>query len=77
MSIEPTKYYENYLRYHELAEKQQKDCNLGHTPHQEWDGGDDLMCQVELYDVVERKYAGFSQMVNDVFYAPLHCATFL
>ena len=69
MSVEPTKYYDNYLRYHKLAEQQQKDCNLGHTPHQEWDGGDDLLCQVELYDVVERKYAGFSQMVNDVFYA--------
>ena len=69
MSVEPTKYYENYLKYHKLAEQQQKDCNLGHTPHQEWDGGDDLLCQVELYDVVERKYAGFSQMVNDVFYA--------
>ena len=46
MSVEPTKYYENYLKYHKLAEQQQKDCNLGHTPHQEWDGGDDLLCQV-------------------------------
>ena len=27
------------------------------------------MKQVQLYDVVERKYAGFSQMMNDVFYA--------
>jgi hypothetical protein len=26
------------------------------------------MENVELYDVVERKYAGFSQIVNDVFY---------
>jgi hypothetical protein len=26
------------------------------------------MKHVELYDVVERKYAGFSQIVNDVFY---------
>jgi hypothetical protein len=26
------------------------------------------MCHVELYDVVERKYAGFSQIVNDAFY---------
>ncbi len=69
MGIEPTKYYENYLKYHKLAEKQQKDCNLGHIPHEEWDGGDDLMCKVQLYDVVERKYAGFSQMVNDIFYA--------
>ena len=26
------------------------------------------MENVELYDVVERKYAGFSQIVNDIFY---------
>ncbi len=69
MNIEPTKYYDNYLKYHQLAEKQQKDCNLGHTLHEEWDGDDDLLKQVQLYDVVERKYAGFSQMINDIFYA--------
>jgi hypothetical protein len=27
--------------------------------------GDDLMHWIELYDVVERKYAGFSQIMND------------
>ena len=69
MGVEPTKYYDNYLKYHKLAEKQQADCNLGHIPHEEWDGGDELMCEVQLYDVVERKYAGFSQMINDIFYA--------
>jgi hypothetical protein len=30
--------------------------------------GNNLMHHVELYDVVERKYAGFSQIVNDAFY---------
>ena len=68
MSIEPTRYYDNFLKYFELAKKQQEDCNLGFVSHQDWDGGDELMCKVELYDVVERKYAGFSQLMNDVFY---------
>ncbi len=31
-------------------------------------GDDDLMKHVTLYDVVERKYAGFSQIINDCFY---------
>ena len=68
MSIEPTRYYDNFLKYFELAKKQQEDCNLGFVSHLDWDGGDELMCKVELYDVVERKYAGFSQLMNDVFY---------
>jgi hypothetical protein len=38
------------------------------TPHAESDMNDDLLHHVELYDVVERKFAGFSQIVNDVFY---------
>ena len=72
--IEPTKYYDEFLRYYQLAIEQQWKCNVAdHEPygmikHAESDMGDDLMEHVELYDVVERKYAGFSQIVNDVFY---------
>ncbi len=66
--IEPTEYYEEYLRYFQLALKQQDSSNLGSVPHQESQVNDELMEHVELYDVVERKYAGFSQIVNDVFY---------
>jgi hypothetical protein len=66
--IEPTEYYDEYIRYFRLASDQQKKCNLGIIPHSDSEMGDDLMEQVELYDVVERKYAGFSQIVNDVFY---------
>lgn len=66
--IEPTEYYEEYLRYFNLASKQQDSSNLGSIPHQESNVNDELMEHVELYDVVERKYAGFSQIVNDVFY---------
>lgn len=66
--IEPTEYYEEYLRYFNLASKQQDSSNLGSVPHQQSNVDDELMEHVELYDVVERKYAGFSQIVNDVFY---------
>jgi hypothetical protein len=72
--IETTRYYDEYLRYFNLALDQQKKCNVsneapfGMMKHVESDVGDDLMHHVELYDVVERKYAGFSQIVNDAFY---------
>lgn len=68
MNIETTKYYDEYLRYFALATKQQELCNFGIVPHAESNLDDDLMHHVELYDVVERKYAGFSQIVNDAFY---------
>ena len=76
MSITTTEYYDEFLRYFSLASKQQKLCNvsndppygmLKHTDPKAW-LGDDLMHHVELYDVVERKYAGFSQIINDAFY---------
>lgn len=69
MTIETTEYYEDFKRYYKLAEKQQRLCNLGITRHEDSEVNDSLMENVHLYDVVERKYAGFSQIVNDVFYA--------
>lgn len=63
-----TAYYDEYLRYYDLANRQQALCNLGTKPYIESNMGDDLLEHVELYDVVERKYAGFSQIINDVFY---------
>jgi hypothetical protein len=72
--IETTQYYDEYLRYYSLALDQQKKCNVaseapyGMVPHIESNMNDDLMENIELYDVVERKYAGFSQIVNDIFY---------
>ena len=68
MRITPTKYYDEYLRYFDMATKQQEHCNLGTIPHSEFDIGDKLMQEVSLYDVVERKYAGFSHIINDIFY---------
>lgn len=66
--IETTRYYDEYLRYFDLATKQQELCNFGIVSHADSNLDDDLMHHVELYDVVERKYAGFSQIVNDAFY---------
>lgn len=68
MKIEMTHYYPEFLRYYRLAEDQQAKCNLGTIAYTESNMGDALMEHVELYDVVERKFAGFSQIVNDVFY---------
>lgn len=66
--IELTRYYEEFSRYFDMAEDQQRRCNLGSEPHAN-STEDDLMNKVHLYDVVERKYAGFSQIINDIFYA--------
>lgn len=72
--IEMTKYYDEYLRYYEMALDQQIKCNtakeapFGMIEHADSGMNDDLMEKVTLYDVVERKLAGFSQIVNDCFY---------
>lgn len=68
MKIKTTKYYDEFVRYFNLALKQQELSNLGMVPHAESGMNDPLMEHIQLYDVVERKYAGFSQIVNDVFY---------
>ncbi len=68
MRIETTAYYDEMVRYAEMAKVQQIECNLGTTPHMHGSIKDDLMRHVELYDVVNRKYAGFTQVVLDLFY---------
>ena len=67
MMIERTKYFDEFVRYFELAKTQQGITNLG-VGQFERSVPDDLMCNVQLYDVVERKYAGFGQILCDVFY---------
>lgn len=68
MELQFNEYYEAFLEYYKKAERQQRLCNLGTTPYKESGVNDDLMENVELYDVVERKYAGFSQLINDCVY---------
>lgn len=74
MKIKTTQYYEEFIRYFNLALKQQELSNLGMVPHAESGMNDPLMEHIQLYDVVERKYAGFSQIINDCFYGwtPAH-----
>lgn len=66
MQLQYTEYYEEFLRYFEMASWQHENCNLGTRPHSEMPYDDDLMKNVFLYDVVERKYAGFGQILLDV-----------
>lgn len=61
-------YIEDFLRYFHLAKIQQVESNLGLTPHSEGSVQDELMRAVTLYDVVERKYAGFTQILLDLWY---------
>lgn len=68
MRIETTAYYDEMVRYAGMAKVQQIECNLGIIPHMDGSIKDDLMRYVELYDVVNRKYAGFTQIVLDLFY---------
>lgn len=68
MNIEPSRYYSEFLRYHEMAKTQQAESNLGIIPHEEGSVQDDLMRNVHLYDVVNRKYAGFTQILLDLWY---------
>ncbi len=74
MQLETNEYYEAFLDYYKKAERQQRLCNLGTTAYKDSGVNDDLMENVELYDVVERKYAGFSQLINDCVYGwtPYH-----
>jgi hypothetical protein len=66
--LKTTKYYDEYIRYYGMAKTQQEECNLGLRKHIDCSIEDDLMKHVELYDVVNRRYAGFSQACHDIFY---------
>lgn len=68
MNIETTRYYDEFLRYHKMATTQQAESNLGQVAHEEGSVQDDLMRHVHLYDVVNRKYAGFTQILLDLWY---------
>lgn len=63
-----TKYYDEFLRYFKMAKWQQDSCNLGSIPYIKTPFDDDLIKHVHIYDVVERKYAGFTQLLLDIVY---------
>jgi len=63
-----TKYYEEFLHYFDIAKWQHENCNLGTKAYSETPFDDDLVKNVFLYDVIERKYAGFTQLILDMWY---------
>lgn len=69
MHLNTTKYYEEFLRYAKMANWQHHNCNLGTIPYSDTPYDDDLIKNVFLYDVVERKYAGFTQLLLDMWYS--------
>lgn len=63
-----TKYFDDFLLYAEMAKKVQNECNLGGKPYV-GSCGDDLIENVTIYDTVERKHAGFQNMIQDLWHA--------
>ena len=67
--MQMTRYYKEFLRYSFMAQEQQEQSNLGKIPHLKSRVRDPLMKNVHLFDVVERRYAGFTQILHDMIYA--------
>lgn len=66
--LNTTKYYDEFLRYAKMSKWQHENCNLGNIDYKETPFNDDLIKNVFLYDVCERKYAGFTQLLLDIYY---------
>lgn len=65
--IQTTPYFDDFLTYYDKATILQNRCNLGGKSYL-GQVGDDLMEQVHIYDTVERRYAGFSNMLQDLWH---------
>jgi hypothetical protein len=63
-----TEYFDDFLIYAAKAKKVQIECNLGGAPYV-GSCGDDLIENVTIYDTVERKHAGFQNMLQDIWFA--------
>lgn len=64
--VQTTPYFDDFLTYYAKAKVLQDQCNLSIRPYI-GAVGDDLMEQVHIYDTVERRYAGFSNMLQDMW----------
>ena len=68
-----TEFYDAFLEYYKRAAYLQEHCNLGTIPYTDEtvtkQVNDPLMQQVEIYDCVERRYAGFSNLPQDLWHA--------
>jgi len=65
--IKLTRYFYDFLDYYNKAKHIQEECNLGGLPYI-GSCGDDLMENVRIYDTVERKHAGFQNMIQDLWF---------
>ena len=63
--VEFTDYFKDFILYAAKAKKVQNECNLGGAPYV-GSCGDDLIENVTIYDTVERKHAGFQNMLQDL-----------
>lgn len=66
--VEFNEYFEDFLLYAAMAKEVQRKCNLGGAPYI-GSCGDDLIENVTIYDTVERKHAGFQNMIQDLWFA--------
>ncbi len=68
-----TPFYDAFLEYYQRAAYLQEHCNLGTVSYTDETVtrhvNDPLMQQVEIYDCVERRYAGFSNLPQDLWHA--------
>lgn len=66
--VQFNEYFEDFLLYAAKAKLVQNKCNLGGAPYI-GSCGDDLIENVTIYDTVERKHAGFQNMIQDLWFA--------
>lgn len=64
--MQKTNYFEDFIEYYDKAETLQKK-NLG-LLSADTTVGDPLMDNIKIYDTVNRRYAGFSNMLQDLWY---------
>ena len=65
--IKLNEYYYDFLEYYKKAKHVQNHSNLGGNPYI-GSCGDDLIENVTIYDTVERKHAGFQNMLQDLWF---------
>jgi len=72
MELQKTFLYEHFIGYYNRAKVLQDNCNISDT---DYNGelinrlvGDDLQQNIHIYDTVERKYAGFSNVPMDLWH---------
>ena len=70
--IEPTTAYSGFTEYYFKARWLQTNCNLGNKPYTgpeaDMNVHDKLMQENEIYDCVNRRYAGFSNVPQDLWF---------